>query len=109
MFELMRRTIRHWPWWGQTIAWPIYFTVWLPCSIIGWVAGEIYAGIRGAAKRFIAPLLLPLAAAVILGFVYMTAPEAFGALLNLALVVGIMYFAVYVMFGGLTRTKKKKH
>lgn len=110
MFESLKRFIRRRPWWVRWfIAWPLYYLIWLPFSIIGWMAREIYAGMRSMAKRFIAPLLLPAALIAVCCFVYVAAPEAFGAMLSFALVVGAMWFGVYIMFGGLTRPKKKKH
>ncbi len=110
MFASLARQIRRLPWWGQALAWPIYWITRLLCSILGWMLEEMGMSAKKGAKKVFSPLLWPTAIVLAIGLLYLlVGPQALGALLHLALALGliggVLYFAV---FGRLVPKKKEK-
>jgi len=98
MFAHLRGVIHGLPWWGQAIAWPIYWAVYIPTAIVAWVLAQLWHQLRHGAQRFIGPLVLPGILVAIAVGLYVASPQTFGALLNLALVLGAMWVGATMIF-----------
>jgi len=112
MFAKVSAWIKHLPWWGQTIAWPLYGITWLICHILSWAFGELSNRAKVRSRQMLGPLLWP---AVGLGIVLILAANSgpqsqdlYARLISSLLLIGAMIYGAKIMISGFKKPKKKK-
>lgn len=76
---------------------------------LAWVARELFGQAKTGTKKLVRPFLWPAVGLGLLVLLYSTAqPQVFDALLRAVLTLGIMGFALWLMFRAVFPKKKKK-
>jgi hypothetical protein len=105
--------IRRLPWYGQAFAWPIYFVLWLTGQILSgiwWLVAEVCRQAGDALRAFLRRYFWIILGVVGLATVYCTTPQLLGPLLELAIVVGMMWLGVGILWrSAFPRRRRDEH